>query len=143
MTNDPLALRLAPLIDHPLPRLLGLEACRSHDGEGHLAITVSAINSSPAGGLHGGVVYLLSDVCAMVGLMSRLPADQHAVTHDIQVSVMRSAGPGDRVSFDSRITHLGRRLCFCEVVVQSGGKTLASARVTKSLVAAPGSMTPP
>ena len=79
----------------------------------------------------------------MVGLMSRLPADQHAVTHDIQVSVMRSAGPGDRVSFDSRITHLGRRLCFCEVVVQSGGKTLASARVTKSLVAAPGSMTPP
>ncbi len=143
MTNDPLALRLAPLINHPLHRLLGLEACRSHDGEGHLAITVSAINSSPAGGLHGGVVYLLSDVCAMVGLMSRLPADQHAVTHDIQVSVMRSAGPGDRVSFDSRITHLGRRLCFCEVVVQSGGKTLASARVTKSLVAAPGSMTPP
>ena len=143
MTNDPLALRLAPRIDHPLHRLLGLEACRSHDGEGHLAITVSAINSSPAGGLHGGVVYLLSDVCAMVGLMSRLPADQHAVTHDIQVSVMRSAGPGDRVSFDSRITHLGRRLCFCEVVVQSGGKTLASARVTKSLVAAPGSMTPP
>lgn len=143
MTDPLLALRLQPLIDHPLHRLLGLEECRSRDGEGHLAITVSAINSSPAGGLHGGVVYLLSDVCAMVGLMSRLPADQHAVTHDIQVSVMRSAGPGDRVSFDSRITHLGRRLCFCEVVVQGGGKTLATARVTKSLVAAPGSMTQP
>jgi uncharacterized protein (TIGR00369 family) len=141
MTDNPLARRLQPLIDHPLHRLLGAQEWQSREGAGHLSIEVSALISSPAGGLHGGVVYLLSDVCAMVGLMSRLPVDQHAVTHDIQVSVMRSAALGDRVSFDSTITHLGRRLCFCEVVVQSGGKTLATARVTKSLVAAPGAVT--
>lgn len=142
MTEDLLATRLQPLIDHPLHHLLGLQEFQSREGTGHLAIEVSAMNSSPAGGLHGGVVYMLSDVCAMVGLLSRLPADQHAVTHDIHVSVMRSAAMGDRVTFDSRITQLGRRLCFCEVVAQSGGRTLATARVTKSLVPAPGSTTP-
>jgi len=77
---------------------------------------------------------MLSDVCAMVGLMSRLPANQHAVTHDIHVSVMRSAAIGELVTFDSRIMQLGRRLCFCEVVVRGGNSTLATARVTKSLV---------
>lgn len=140
MTDDHLAARLQPLIDQPLHRLLGLHEVESREGAGHLAIVVTALCSSPAGGLHGGVVYLLSDVCAMVGLLSRLPADQHAVTHDIHVSVMRSAAMGDRVTFDSRITQLGRRLCFCEVVVQSGEKTLATARVTKSLIPTPGSL---
>jgi acyl-coenzyme A thioesterase PaaI-like protein len=72
----------------------------------------------------------------MVGLLSRLPADQHAVTHDIHVSVLRSAALGDLVEFDSRIVQLGRRLCFSEVVVQAGGRTIATARVTKSLVPA-------
>lgn len=134
MTDDHLAARLQPLIDQPLHRLLGLHEVQSREGAGHLAIVVSAVSSSPAGGLHGGVVYLLSDVCAMVGLLSRLPADQFAVTHDIHVSVMRSAAMGDRVTFDSRITQLGRRVCFCEVVVQSGEKILATARVTKSLI---------
>jgi len=137
MTDDLLATRLQPLIDQPLHRLLGLLDVKSRDGAGHLAIEVSALTSSPAGGLHGGVVYMLSDVCAMVGLLSRLPADQHAVTHDIHVSVMRSAAMGDRVTFDSRIAQLGRRLCFSEVVVRCGERTLATARVTKSLVPAP------
>ena len=140
MTDDLILTRLQPLIDQPLHRLLGVQDVESRDGAGHLAIEVSDLNSSPAGGLHGGVVYLLSDVCAMVGLLSRLPADQHAVTHDIHVSVMRSAAMADRVTFDSRITQLGRRLCFCEVVVQSGDRTLATARVTKSLIPAPGTM---
>ena len=140
MTDDHLAARLQPLIDQPLHRLLGLQEVESREGAGHLAIVVSPMNSSPAGGLHGGVVYLLSDVCAMVGLLSRLPADQHAVTHAIHVSIMRSAATGDRVTFDSRITRLGRHLCFCEVVVQSGEKTLATARVTKSLISTPGAL---
>ena len=142
MTDHLLLTRLQPLIDQPLHRLLGLQEIESRDGAGHLAIEVCAVKSSPAGGLHGGVVYLLSDVCAMVGLLSRLPADQHAVTHDIHVSVMRSAAMGDRVTFDSHITQLGRRLCFCEVVVRSGEKTLATARVTKSLVPATGVLGP-
>jgi uncharacterized protein (TIGR00369 family) len=138
MTDDLLATRLQPLIDLPLHRLLGLHEVQSREGAGHLAIAVSALTLSPAGGFHGGVIYLLSDVCAMIGLLSKLPADQHAVTHDIHVSVMRTAAMGDRVTFDSRITQLGRRLCFCEVVVQSGEKTLATARVTKSLIPSAG-----
>lgn len=134
MTDEILAAQLQPLIDQPLHRQLGVHDVRSHEGEGHLAIVVSELVSSPAGGLHGGVVYLLSDVCAMVGLISRLPADAHAVTHDIQVSVMRSAALGERVSFHSRIVQLGRRLCFCEVVVKHAERTLATAKVTKSLL---------
>jgi acyl-coenzyme A thioesterase PaaI-like protein len=74
-------------VDH----LLGVHELDSRGGEGHLAIKVSAISSSPAGGLHGSVVYLLSDVCAMLRVLSRLAADQPAVTHDIRVSIMRLA----------------------------------------------------
>jgi len=134
MTDEALAARLQPLVDHPLHRALGIEDVRSQDGAGHLAIVVGGISCSPVGGLHGGVIYLLSDVCAMVGLLSRLPAGAHAVTHDIQVSVMRSAALGERVSFQSHIVQLGRRLCFCEVLVRSGERTLATAKVTKSLL---------
>jgi uncharacterized protein (TIGR00369 family) len=126
--------RLQPIIEHPLHRALGVTDLDGQDGEGRLGITVTPLCSSPGGGFHGGVIYLLCDVCAMVALLTRLDDGVHAVTHDIQVSVMRAAAIGERVDFRSRVVQLGRRLCFCEVTASVGERTIATAKITKSIV---------
>lgn len=126
--------RLEKVLQHPLHQHLGIEFIDSEKGIGRLGITVGGNNLNPAGALHGGVVYLLSDVCAYSGLLSLLDDTTEAVTHDIQVSVLRGAAPGDRVEFRSEVVKLGRSLCFIDVKASVADKVIALARVTKSLV---------
>ncbi|MDX1635905.1 MAG: PaaI family thioesterase [Marinobacter sp.] len=126
--------RLDKVINHPLHQHLGITSIRSEAGEGRFAIAVSERVINPAGMLHGGVVYLLSDVCAYAGLLSLLDAGTEAVTHDIQVSVMAPARLGDTVAFESRVVKLGKRLCFLEVVATVEGRVLATSKVTKSIL---------
>lgn len=126
--------RLEAVIAHPLHRDLGIETIDSQEGGGRFEIVVGERAVNPAGAFHGGVLYLLCDVCAYAGLLSTLDARTEAVTHDIHVSVMRSAARGDRVEFESSLVRRGRTLCFIDVLVTRAGKIIASARVTKSIV---------
>ncbi len=126
--------RLQKVVTHPLHAHLGIKEIQSEAGHGSFSITVADTVLSPAGSLHGGVVYFLSDVCAYAGLLSLLDAKTDAVTHDIQVSVMRSARPGDVVDFRSKVVRLGKRLCFLEVIASTGDQIIATAKVTKSIL---------
>lgn len=126
--------RLNKVIHHPLHQHLGITDITSEAGAGRFEIEVNDRIINPAGVLHGGVVYLLSDVCAYAGLLSLIDENTEAVTHDIQVSVMAPARLGQTVVFESRVVKLGKRLCFIEVVANVEGKTLATAKVTKSVL---------
>ncbi len=128
--------RLEKVINHPLHQQLGVTHITSEAGVGRFSIDVNQHATNPAGVLHGGVVYLLSDVCAYAGLLSLLDDTTEAVTHDIQVSVMRPASLGQTVEFESRVVRLGKRLCFIEVVARVEEKVLATAKVTKSVLSA-------
>ncbi len=126
--------RLQNVIDHPLHRHLGVTDIRSADGCGEIVMTITKNAANPAGMFHGGVIYLLCDVCAYGGLLSLLADDTEAVTHDIQVSVMQAARLGDTVTFRSEVVRMGARICFIDVRVSCDDAVIASARVTKSLL---------
>ncbi|MEQ3694435.1 MAG: PaaI family thioesterase [Thalassolituus sp.] len=126
--------RLQKVVDHPLHQFLGVMDIVSYEGCGELTITVTDNLVNPAGLFHGGVVYVLSDVCAYAGLLSLLKDTEEAVTHDLHISVMRSAKLGDKVVFKSEVVKQGRQLCFLNVTATVNDKTIATARVTKSII---------
>jgi|TARA_B110000008_G_scaffold264892_1_gene289566 uncharacterized protein (TIGR00369 family) len=126
--------RLQKVVDHPLHQFLGVMDIVSHEGCGELTITVTDNLVNPAGLFHGGVVYVLSDVCAYAGLLSLLKDTEQAVTHDLHISVMRSAKMGDKVVFKSEVVKQGRQVCFLNVTATVNDKTIATARVTKSII---------
>lgn len=130
MTNP----RLAAVIAHPYHQYLGLSAFESDDGSGSLRLTVTDNLVNPAGVLHGGVVYSVLDVVAYTALSSVLADDQEAATHDIHVSVMRPAKAGDVLEFTAQVEKLGRSLAFIQSSASVNGKTVASARITKSIL---------
>lgn len=125
--------RLKKMLAHPLHQFLGVTAINADAGRGALSITLSENVINPAGLFHGGVIYILCDVCAYGGLLSLLDDRTDAVTHDIQISVMRSAKLGDVVDFQSEVAKLGKTICFIDVKVTVSGQMIASARVTKSI----------
>lgn len=126
--------RLQSVIHHPLHQSLGVRDIQAEDGCGRLEFTADGLTINPAGMLHGGVIYTLADVCAYAGLLSKLAPDQEAVTHDLHVSVLRPVPSGQTVTVQSEIRRLGRAICFLDVSVESGGKLVATARVTKSII---------
>lgn len=126
--------RLKTIIDHPLHGYLGVTDILSEDGRGAFEIVAKGPLINSIGLLHGGVVYALCDVCAYAALLSVMPEGKDAVTHDIHVSVMRSAQEGDVVTFRADILKMGRSLCFIETVASVQDKPIARATVTKSLI---------
>ena len=126
--------RLQNVLNHPLHQFLGVADIHSADGQGEIRITVTDELVNPAGIFHGGVVYVLSDVCAYAGLLSLLEDSEEAVTHDLHVSVLRPAKLGDEVVFRSDVVKRGRQLCFLDVTASVNEKVIATARVTKSII---------
>ena len=129
--------RLQTVLSHPLHQFLGVADIHSNDGHGEIRITVTDQLINPAGLFHGGVVYVLSDVCAYAGLLSLLSDNEEAVTHDLHVSVLRPAMLGDEVVFRSEVVKRGRQLCFLNVTATVDDKIIATARVTKSIISQP------
>ena len=126
--------RLQAVRQLPLHRDLGVTGIEAADGAAELRFTVGAYAVNPAGALHGGVLYTLCDVAAYCALLSQLSDDREAVTHDLHVSVLRSAAAGAEVAVRASIRRLGRTLAFVDVEAFAGERLLATARVTKSLL---------
>jgi uncharacterized protein (TIGR00369 family) len=119
----------------PLNRHLGLVFDGRADGAAHAHFDVTDAVLA-FGALHAGSLYCLLDAVCALALLPSLSEDQHPVTHDIHVSVMRSASKGDRCDLIGRVIKLGRSLAFVEARAEVGGKVIATARVTKSLTVA-------
>lgn len=129
-----LADRVRVLLDVPLNRALGL-AFDGHDaGVAHAHFDAGDLHAA-FGGTHGGVLYALLDAVAMLALLPALGAGQHAVTHDLHVSMMRPVPPGARCRLEGRVARKGRTLAFIDATAWVGDQLVASARVTKSLTA--------
>ncbi len=121
-------------LELPLHKQLGIESIQSESGQASFSITLNEHGLNPRGSLHGGIVYLLCDVCAYSALVSVLDQDKDGVTHDIHVSVMRPASLGDFLEVKAKVQRLGRRLAFIDSEVFVREKMIASARVTKSII---------
>jgi uncharacterized protein (TIGR00369 family) len=134
MTSNALAARIDAIVEVPLNRHLGLVFDEHADG-GAVGHFDAAEPHSAFGGLHGGVFYALLDAICMLALLPALSESEHAVTHDLHVSMMRPVAPGTRCVLEGRLIRKGRTLAFLEGVARADGQVIASARVTKSILA--------
>ncbi len=135
MDPTDLQTRTRAILDVPLNRHLGLVFDGVDDGvaRAHFVATPATL---AFGGVHGGVLYALTDAVCMLALLPALDASQHAVTHDLYVSVMRPVPTGAVCCLSARVLRLGRTLAFLEATAEVEGRIVASGRVTKSIVAA-------
>ena len=126
--------RLTRLANFPLHKQFGITEIKSSAGKGSFMVEVNESCVNPNDVLHGGVLYLLCDICAYTALVEMLKDDEEAVSHDIHVSLMRPVNKGEIMHFSAEVLKKGRSLCFIRVEALLGDKLVATSTVTKSIV---------
>ncbi|MCO4769616.1 MAG: ester cyclase [Deltaproteobacteria bacterium] len=126
----------------PLHKKLGFELLDAEDGRAQAQVTVIPEVVNAGGVLHGGVLYTVLDVTAFCACVTVIPDGTNAATHDIHVQVLRASPPGAVVQLSAEVRKVGKRLVFVDAEATLDGKTVALARVTKSLIPLPGAAGP-
>lgn len=118
---------------NPLHQYIGLKIESMEKGEARIVIPVDGNTRSASGHLHGGVIYLVSDVAAFTALGPILDNGEYGLTIDIQCSIFRGTKNGIAV-FQAQVTNRSRRLATMDVKVNdSEGNLVAECRVTKAI----------
>jgi uncharacterized protein (TIGR00369 family) len=120
----------------PFQRLMGFELVRITRDGAESRLRLDARHATPAGTVHGGVLYGLLDPAAYLALLPHLPEGANASTHDIFVSVMRPAPIGADLRFHARVIRSGRRVAFLDAEARLGDTVYAAARITKTVFGA-------
>ncbi|MCB0220464.1 MAG: PaaI family thioesterase [Chrysiogenetes bacterium] len=131
--GEALEKRLESVRTVPFHQFLGLRIEEVSPGSARLTLPASDAMRNNEGILHGGITYALLDVACYCAAAPLFGNDENAVSHDIHVSVLRSAGDQD-VELRGRVLKRGRNIIFGESEAWSGGKLIARAAVTKSIV---------
>ena len=121
----------------PLHDQFGFRIVESTPGRCHARVHVGDAHLNLGGVVHGGVMYLLLDVAAYSAAVTVMPEGTNATTHDLHVSMLRPTRGGDVVDLHATVRKRGRTLMFIDSEASVDGKLVASARVTKSIVALP------
>ena len=129
--------RQRTVLDIPLNQYLGIVYDGTIDGKTHSHFLSTPELASFGGQLHGGVLSTLFEVAGFLALVPLLEASQHAVTHDLHVSLMRPVPTGARCNLSAHVARLGKTLAFIEVSASVNDKLVASARITKSIITRP------
>jgi uncharacterized protein (TIGR00369 family) len=122
------------VLDIPLHRFLGMQLRDSVDPSSGIWFPVDEPAQNQAEVLHGGVVYTLLDVASFLALLPHLGEDEHAVTHDLSVSLLRPVAAGARVDVTGTVLRRGRAVAFMRAEATVEGVVVAAAQVTKSVV---------
>ncbi|WP_134324215.1 PaaI family thioesterase [Cumulibacter soli] len=133
MSTDP---RITAVMDLPLHRFLGVSLIEETDSAAGATFTVDEPTQGPGGWLHGGVIYTLLDMTCYLALIPRLDADKIAVSHAVNISLMKGVPGGSVVELQAEVLRLGKSLAFLRAEAHSGGNVVAAATVTKSIIPA-------
>lgn len=133
-TNATTAARVQAVLDIPLHRFLGMQLRDPADPSSGIWFPVDEPAQNQAEVLHGGVVYTLLDVASFLALLPHLGEDEHAVTHDLSVSLLRPVAAGARVDVTGTVLRRGRAVAFMRAEATVEGVVVAAAQVTKSVV---------
>ena len=128
--------RVAGVLAIPLHRFLGVELLDVGDPAAGIAFPVEQAAQNQVGVLHGGVVTALLDVASYLALSPYLGPDEHAVTHDLAVQLLRPVPGGKRVEVRGSVLRRGRAVAFLRADAMVDGRLVAAAQVTKTLVTA-------
>ncbi|MCW9032744.1 MAG: PaaI family thioesterase [Rhodospirillales bacterium] len=113
---------------------LGLEVIEAKEGVAISRFTAVSDLQTPYGTVHAGSYYVALDTAAAAASATVLPSNKSAVTHDIFVSVLRSAPVETEIMITSRVIKTGKALVFLESEAKCEGKIVATARITKSII---------
>ncbi|WP_309229570.1 MULTISPECIES: PaaI family thioesterase [unclassified Blastococcus] len=133
---DVVAARVQAVLDIPLHRFLGMQLRDPADPSAGIWFPVDGPAQNQVGVLHGGVIYTLMDVAGFLALLPSLSDEEHAVTHDLTVSLMRPVAAGKRVDLTGTVLRRGRAVAFLRAEATVDGEVVAAAQVTKSVVRA-------
>ena len=86
------------------------------------------------GQLNGGILSLVLDAVAFLALEPSLAENEDAVSHDLHISMLKSAKRGDVVHLKGELVQRGRRVAFVNAEARVDGRLVASARITKSIL---------
>ena len=131
-----LTARVQAVLDIPLHQFLGMELRDPAEPAAGIWFPVAGPAQNQAAMLHGGVVYTLLDVASFLALLPHLSDDEHAVTHDLTVSLLRPVTAGKRVDVRGTVLRRGRAVSFMRAEATVEGEIVAAAQVTKSVVRA-------
>jgi uncharacterized protein (TIGR00369 family) len=135
-SDELLAARVQAVLDIPLHRFLDMQLRDPADPSAGIWIPVEGPAKNQAGVLHGGVIYTLMDVASFLALLPSLSDEEHAVTHDLSVSLIRPVAAGRRVDLTGSVLRRGRAVAFLRAEATVDGEVVAAAQVTKSVVRA-------
>jgi len=128
--------RVPAILGIPFHQFLGMELRDVDDPAAGIWFPVGPPTLNPVGLLHAGVIYSLMDVACFLALIGHLGDDEHAVTHDLTVSLLRPVSPGKRVDITGTVLRRGRQVAFMRADATVDGQVVAAAQVTKSVVRA-------
>jgi uncharacterized protein (TIGR00369 family) len=128
------AARVQAVLDIPLNRFLGMELRDPADPAAGVWFPVGRSAQNQAAVLHGGVVTTLLDTACYLALLPQLSDDEHAVTHDLTVSLIRPVAAEARVDVVGGVVRRGRAVAFLRAEATVEGEVVAAAQVTKSVV---------
>ncbi len=136
-TEDPphdVEARVRGVLAIPLHRFLRIALLAPGNPSAGIWFPVGDAAQNQAGLLHGGVVTALLDVASYLALLPQLSADEHAVTHDLSVSLLRPVRAESRVEVTGTVLRRGRAVAFLRAEATVDGVLVAAAQVTKTLV---------
>jgi len=128
------AARVQGVLDIPLNRFLGMELRNPADPAAGVWFPVGPSAQNQAAVLHGGVVTTLLDTACYLALLPQLSDGEHAVTHDLTVSLIRPVPADARVDVVGSVVRRGRAVAFLRAEAIVDGEVVAAAQVTKSVV---------
>lgn len=132
--NADTADRVAAVLAIPLHRFLGIALLDEADPSAGIGFDVGEAAQNQAGVLHGGVVTALLDVASYLALVPLFAPGEHAVTHDLSVSLLRPVSAGARVEVKGTVLRKGRAVAFLRAEATVDGTVVAAAQVTKTIV---------
>jgi uncharacterized protein (TIGR00369 family) len=133
------AARVRAVLDIPLHRFLGVRLLDPGNPAAGISFPVGEAAQNQAAVLHGGVVTALLDVASYLALLPHLDDGEHAVTHDLSVSLLRPVSADEQVAVVGSVLRRGRAVAFLRAEASVDGRPVAAAQVTKSIVPTPGS----
>ena len=128
------AARVQSVLDIPLNRFLGMLLRDPADPSAGVWFPVGPAAQNQAAVLHGGVVTTLLDTASYLALLPSLSDAEHAVTHDLTVSLLRPVAADRRVDITATVLRRGRAVAFMRAEATVDGELVAAAQVTKSVV---------
>lgn len=126
------------VLEHPFHKACELALIHAEQGRAEVSFKVNDFTVNPQGALHGGIIYALIDVACFFAVVPTLAPDQHPVSIETHVSILRAATLGETITITAWIDRVGRTLAAmrAEVFANNGTqkRLIATGNVTKSIL---------